>query len=67
MHCHRIHRIHLSPYSLSPYSATTFSEVERGAPFWYENSSGLVEIAVNQGRASDRLGLAVGDAVALDP
>lgn len=47
--------------------ATTFSEVERGTPFWYENSSGLVEIAVNQGRASDQLGLATGDAITIDP
>lgn len=46
--------------------ATTFSEVEPGTPFWYENSSGLVEIAVNQGRASDGLGLTIGDAIALD-
>ena len=47
--------------------ATTFSEVTQGAPLWYENSSGLVEIAVNQGRASDQLGLAIGDAIAFDP
>ena len=47
--------------------ATTFSEVTPGAPMWYENSSGLVEIAVNQGRASDQLGLAIGDAIAFDP
>ncbi len=46
--------------------AATFSEVERDAPLWYENSSGLVEIAVNRGRASDRLGLAIGDAVEFD-
>lgn len=47
--------------------AETFSEVTPGAPLWYENSSGLVEIAVNQGRASDRLGLGIGDTVALEP
>ena len=47
--------------------ATTFSEVTPGASLWYENSSGLVEIAVNQGRASDDLGLAVGDAIAFGP
>ena len=46
--------------------ATTFSEVERGTPFWYENSSGLVEIAVNQGRASDQLGLVTGDTIAIN-
>ena len=43
--------------------AATFSDVKRGAPFWYENSNGLVEIAVNQGRASDQLGLEIGDAI----
>ena len=47
--------------------STTFSKVERGTPFWYENSSGLGEIAVNQGRASDQLGLVTGDAIAINP
>ena len=28
-----------------------FSGRSRGAAFWYENSTGLAEIAVNQGRA----------------
>lgn len=40
--------------------AGTFSDVSPGAAFWYENSSGLVEIAVNGGRADDVLGLNVG-------
>ena len=39
----------------------TFSSVPLDTPFWYRNSMGLVEIAVNQGRADQRLGLAVGD------
>lgn len=43
--------------------ARTFSDVPKGEAFWYENSSGLVEIAVNGGAASERLGLALGDAV----
>lgn len=43
--------------------AMTFSDVDPGAPFWYENSCGLVEIAVNQGRADQLLSLRVGDAV----
>jgi len=43
--------------------AWTFSEVGRGRAFWYGNANGLVEIAVNQGRASDVVGLAVGDEV----
>jgi len=41
--------------------ARTFSEVPPGQGFWYENSSGLVELAVNQGSAAAQLGLAVGD------
>jgi S-adenosylmethionine hydrolase len=42
--------------------ATTFGDRPPGTAFWYENSNGLAEIAVNQGRA-DALGLAVGSAV----
>jgi hypothetical protein len=40
--------------------APVFSAVEPGTAFWYENSSGLVEIAVNHGSAAADLGLAVG-------
>jgi S-adenosylmethionine hydrolase len=43
----------------------TFSAVPRGAAFWYVNSNGLVEIAVNSGRADRVLGLSVGGAVAV--
>ena len=43
--------------------ADTFSAVPRGAAFWYVNSNGLVEIAVNQGRADRELGLAIGTTV----
>lgn len=45
--------------------ARTFSEVPAGEAFWYENSSGLVEIAVNGGAASCRPGLALGDIVTI--
>lgn len=45
--------------------ARTFSDVKPGQAFWYENANGLVEIAVNRGRASDLLGLGVGAAVAI--
>lgn len=41
--------------------AATFSAVPHGQAFWYENSSGLVEVAVNQGRAATDLGLRIGD------
>jgi S-adenosylmethionine hydrolase len=49
--------------------AGTFSDVPPGTPIWYENSSGLVEIAVNQGSAAEVVGLSVGDSVEvrLDP
>jgi len=45
--------------------ADTFSAVPRGTAFWYVNSNGLVEIAVNQGRADRQLGLTVGASVAI--
>lgn len=45
--------------------ARTFSAVSAGTPFWYENSNGLVEIAVNRGSAAQSLGIAVGAAVAI--
>jgi S-adenosylmethionine hydrolase len=38
----------------------TFSDRPPGAAFWYENSNGLAEIAVNQGRADCDLGLKIG-------
>jgi S-adenosyl-L-methionine hydrolase (adenosine-forming) len=40
--------------------ARTFGDRPRGGAFWYENSNGLAEIAVNQGRADHDLGLSVG-------
>jgi S-adenosyl-L-methionine hydrolase (adenosine-forming) len=43
--------------------ARTFCEVPVGEPFWYENALGLVEIAVNRGRADRLLGLTPGDAI----
>ncbi|GBE11683.1 adenosyl-chloride synthase [bacterium BMS3Bbin12] len=43
--------------------ARTFSDVPRGEGFWYENANGLVELAVNAGRADQAMGIAVGDAV----
>ena len=45
--------------------ATTFSDVAVGEAFWYENSSGLVEIAVNQGSAAETLGIEVGTEISL--
>jgi hypothetical protein len=43
--------------------AVTFSAVEEGASFWYANSNGLAEIAVNRGSAAASLGLKVGEPI----
>jgi S-adenosylmethionine hydrolase len=45
--------------------ARTFCEVPPNQPFWYENSSGLVELALNGGSAARHLGVAPGDPVTL--
>jgi len=45
--------------------ARTFSDAPPGAAFWYENSNGLAEIAVNAGRADGVLGLAIGTPVSV--
>lgn len=46
--------------------ARTFSDLPEGGAFWYENSSGLVEFAVNQGDAKSVLGIDVGSAFTID-
>jgi len=43
-------------------AAKTFSAVPHGAAFWYANSNGLIELAVNRGRADEQLGAVVGTA-----
>ncbi len=48
-------------------NARTFSDVPSGSAFWYENSNGLVEIAVNLGRASEMLGINIGEKVEVVP
>jgi S-adenosylmethionine hydrolase len=45
--------------------ARTFSDALAGQPFWYENSNGLAEVAVNGGRADAALGLAIGSPIAV--
>jgi S-adenosylmethionine hydrolase len=47
--------------------ARTFGEVPPGEAFWYENSAGLVEIAVNGGSARDLLGCVPGRSVSVLP
>jgi hypothetical protein len=43
--------------------ASIFSAVPLAAAFWYSNSQGLIEIAVNQGSAASGLQLGIGDPV----
>jgi S-adenosylmethionine hydrolase len=45
--------------------ARTFSDVPPGEAFWYANANGLVEFAVNRGRADEVLGLKTGTAFKL--
>jgi S-adenosylmethionine hydrolase len=51
-------RIEIAGLRLEP--ARTFSDRPPGTPFWYVNSSNLVEFAVNGGRADHLPGLTVG-------
>ena len=51
--------IHIAGQTLR--KARTFSDVTVGQGFWYENSSGLVELAINQGSAAKQFGVKVGD------
>lgn len=46
--------------------ADCFGAVEKGAGFWFVNSVGLVEIAVNRGSAAAAYGLKVGDRVDIE-
>ncbi|MGZ5050560.1 MAG: SAM hydrolase/SAM-dependent halogenase family protein [Methylobacter sp.] len=46
--------------------AGTFSQVGEHRAFWYQNSSGLIEIAVNKGRAEQQLNLALGMQIVLE-
>ncbi len=46
-------------------AARTFCDVPEAQAFWYANSSGLVEIAVNRGRASEVLGARTGMPIVL--
>ncbi len=43
--------------------ARTFSDVSPSQAFCYENANGLIELAVNQGRADDIIGLEIGSPV----
>jgi hypothetical protein len=43
----------------------TFGDRRQGEALWYENANGLIEIAVNRGRADRILRLAIGTPVAI--
>jgi len=43
--------------------ANTFADVSKGELFWYENSVGLVEVAMNRGSATAKIGLVIGDEI----
>jgi hypothetical protein len=45
--------------------ARTFGDRRQGEALWYENSNGLIEIAVNRGRADRTLGLAIGTPISI--
>lgn len=47
--------------------ARTFSDMPKGAAFWYENANGLAEIAVNCGRAESLFSCGVGQPVEILP
>ncbi|HET9679318.1 MAG TPA: SAM-dependent chlorinase/fluorinase [Gammaproteobacteria bacterium] len=63
----RAHRVrHNKTIAVGGYIITyarTFSDAKKGEAFWYENSNGLVEIAVNQGYADDELEIEIGDII----
>lgn len=43
----------------------TYADVADGATLWYENSNGLVELAINRGDAARRYGIKVGTPVSV--
>jgi hypothetical protein len=55
--------VNLGGYSLM--KANTFVDVPPSRAFWYENASGLIEIAVNRGHAADRFMLRIGSPIVI--
>lgn len=43
--------------------ADTFGAVGKGEGFWFSNSVGLIELAINRGSAAGKLGLRLGDPI----
>jgi len=56
-------RVHVHGQVLS--HGETFGRLGRGQGFWFSNSVGLLELAVNRGSAAAALGLQVGDVVSV--
>lgn len=44
-------------------NADTFGAVAKGEGFWFVNSVGLLELALNRGNVAEKLGLKVGDTI----
>ncbi len=63
-HLHDSAQIKLGTHVLR--HAHTFSAADIGCSFWYRNSIGLVELAVNQGRVDEQLGVVVGSTLSVD-
>jgi len=47
------------------FYADTFSSAPQGTAFWYGNSQGLIEIAMNGGSAAEQLNLETGTELVL--
>ena len=62
--CSASARLRLGPRTLPRLQR--FEQGQAGVPFCYENSLGLLEIAVNRDSAARLLGLSVGDGVVID-
>jgi S-adenosylmethionine hydrolase len=58
-------QVRISARGVSFTHSESFGFVGRGEGFWFVNSVGLVELAVNRGNAATIYGLAVGDAIQL--
>jgi S-adenosylmethionine hydrolase len=56
-------KLNIGAYTLE--RAETFADVPIGQAFWYENANELVEIAVNQGRASEILSIELGNKISI--
>ncbi len=56
-------RVRIGSLSIAP--ARTFSGVPAGQPFWYAKADGLLEIAVNRGRAAGTPGITLGAMVSV--